>query len=216
VGPSRSLTAWPGALATLLVGPWVGRFFSASHGRKRNNHASRRACAPASLPRRAPRVLARGPHVAVAHGSYSAEVWTSTVSSSSSMNIRCLMLGFSRLLNHLTAAEFLGACALPWSINTQIVFALPHSLGSRPKTSSAERGGKKAECITSVAVVISSMSQLGASVGVVILRRCTLRARVEVADIGVGGFLGNCSPELSPPCGSWVCRGLSYCTRHPW
>jgi hypothetical protein len=45
--------------------------------------------------------------------------------------------------------------------------------------------GKKAECITSAAAVISSTSQLGASVGVVILRWCTLRARVEVADIGV-------------------------------
>jgi hypothetical protein len=75
---------------------------------------------------------------------------------------------------------------------------------------------KKAECITSAIAVISSMSQLGASVWVMILRRCTLRARVEVADIGVGGFLGNCSQELSPPCGAWVCRGPSYCTRHPW
>ena len=193
----------------------VGRFFSASRGRKWNNRASRRACAPASLPRRAPRVLARGPHVAVAHGSYSAEVWTSTVSSSSSMNIRCLMLGFSRLLNHLTAAEFLGACALPWSINTQIVFALPHSLGSRPKTSSAERGEESIVYHQRHLLHLVHVAARGLR-WVVIIRRCTLRARVEVADIGVGGFLGNCSPELSPPCGSWVCRGPSYCTRHPW
>jgi hypothetical protein len=76
-----------------------------------SHRASRRACAPASLPRRAPRVLACGPRVAVAPGSYAADVWTSTVSGSSSMNIRCLMPGFSRRLNHLTAAEFLSACA---------------------------------------------------------------------------------------------------------